>query len=122
MTTPRGQRIEDNCKTIWGGSTEYDLEFETDDYEYYVCLVRKDYGTSFGPPLLMTGICPSIEAAAREMDRMLLLMARAVKRGTPMTKDEELNIFGGRRGEYRNILSKFIDLREEKESKVKNPE
>ena len=63
----------------------------------------------------MTSLCPSKEAALAEIDRMLELWAKQAKRGTPMTKDEQLNIFGGRKGEHKIILNKFIDELERRE-------
>lgn len=106
--------IEANCKIIWGNNYEYDLDLETDDYEDYACVVRKDYETEFGDPLTMTSLCPSSEAAWAELDRMLEVWVRQVKRGTPMTKDESLQIFGGWKGKNSKILSEFIDLFEKK--------
>jgi hypothetical protein len=109
MSSTRGKRIEANCKIIWGAECAYDLELETDDWVNYACIVRQDFGLSFGPPLTMTGLCPSEEAAWNELDRMLKLWAEQVMRGTPMSKHEKLNIFGGRNGENKHVLSQFID-------------
>lgn len=114
MSSAQGQRIEANCKIIWGNHCEYDLDLETDDYVNYACTVKRDFGTSFGPPLTMTSLCPSSEAAWAELDRMLELWARQVTRGTPMTKDEKLEIFGGWKGKHSKILSDFIDVLEER--------
>lgn len=58
MSSAQAKRVEINCKIIWGDA-EYDLELETDDGVTYSYVVRKDFGTSFGPPLTMTGICNS---------------------------------------------------------------
>ncbi|KAH7109597.1 hypothetical protein B0J11DRAFT_586451 [Dendryphion nanum] len=118
MSSAQGQRIEQNCKIIWGNNCEYDLDIETEDHISYICSVKKDFGTSFGPPLMITDVCPSSEAAWKELDRMLNLWAEQVKRGTPMTKEENLEIFGGRRGEQKMILSKFIDILEKREVKI----
>jgi hypothetical protein len=109
MSSVQGQRIQANCKIIWGDDSEYDLDAESDDYINYTCFVRKDYGTSFGPPLTMTGLCYTREGAWAELDRRLKLWARQVQRGTPMTRDEHLEIFGGPRGKYRHILSICMD-------------
>jgi len=114
MSSARGQRIQANCKIIWG-NYEYDLEIETDDYVDYMCHVKKDFGDSFGSPLTMTSLCPSEEAAWVELDRMLELWAKQVKRRTPMTKDERLEIFGGYRGKHKKVLSGFIDVFEKRE-------
>ena len=59
MTFTQGQRIEANCKIIWGNDCEHDLDVETDDYVNYMCHVKKDFGDSFGPPLTMTPCCRS---------------------------------------------------------------
>jgi hypothetical protein len=45
---------------------------------------------------------------------MLELWAKQVKRGTPMTKDERLEVFGGPKGKHRKLLSKFMDEREKR--------
>jgi hypothetical protein len=115
MPSTRGERIERNCKIIWGSDCDYDLDAETDDWVNYACIVKKDFGSSIGSPLTMTGICPSEEAAWNELDRMLKLWAESVMRGTPMSKDEKLEIFGGRNGESRTLLSRFIDELERRE-------
>jgi hypothetical protein len=115
MSSTQGRRFEENCKIIWGNDSDYDLDLETDDWVNHVYIVKKDFGLSFGPPLTMTGLCPSSEAAWAELDRMLELWAKVVKRGTPMSKDETLSVFGGCKGESKVILSKFIDEFERKE-------
>jgi hypothetical protein len=94
-------RMEANCRTIWGNNCDYDFNVETDDYLHYMADVKKDFGLEFGPPLTMTALCPSSEAAWRELDRMLDLMATEVKRGMPMTKEEKLIAFGGPKGQHR---------------------
>ena len=109
MVSDQVKRIEANCKIIWGNECEYDLDIETDDYVNYTCHVKRDFGTSFGPPLTITSVCRSSEAAWAELDRMLKLWAKQVKRGTPMTRDERLEIFGGPKGEYKNLLSELLD-------------
>ena len=115
MSSAQGQRIEANCKIIWGNDCEYDLDIETDDYVNYMCHVKKDFGDSFGPPLTMTSLCRSSEAAWAELDRMLELWAKQVKRGTPMTKDEQLEVFGGPKGEHKKLISQVIDAFEKRE-------
>jgi hypothetical protein len=117
MVSARGQRIEANCKIIWGSDSDYDLEIETDDWEFYSCHVRKDFGDSYGAPLTMTSLCPSSEAAWNELDRMLALLAKQDVHGTPTTKNENLEIFGGRKGQFKNTLSRFIDEKELREGK-----
>ncbi|KAI8938683.1 hypothetical protein NX059_004550 [Plenodomus lindquistii] len=118
MSSARGQRLKANCKIIWGDDCEYDLDLETDDYIDYACIVKKDFGLSLGPPLTMTCLCPSEEAAWAELDRMLGLWAQQVQRGTPMTKNETLDIFGGRRGQYKQLLRSFIDELEKRAGNI----
>lgn len=73
MSSAQGQCIEANCKIIWGDDSEYDLNIETDDEINYACHVKKDFRDSFGPPLTMTSVCRSSEAAWAELDSMLAL-------------------------------------------------
>jgi hypothetical protein len=108
MSSARGQRIQTNCKIIWGDA-DYELDVETDDWVTYTCVVRKDLGLHFGPPLTMTGICNSEEQAWRELDRMLDVWARQVQSGQPMTKAQSLEIFGGPNGRNTFVLEKFLD-------------
>jgi hypothetical protein len=34
------QRIEANCKKIWGAEKDFEIDIETDDWEYYSGMVR----------------------------------------------------------------------------------
>ncbi|QRC92387.1 hypothetical protein JI435_402390 [Parastagonospora nodorum SN15] len=43
MSTEEGERIQANCKLIWE-DFDYDIEFKTDDYVHYKCIVRKNFG------------------------------------------------------------------------------
>ncbi|WEW56613.1 hypothetical protein PRK78_002061 [Emydomyces testavorans] len=115
MSSTQTQRITANCEIIWGNVCDYDFACDTDDYLHYSCSVKKDFGNFFGGPLMITCLCRSEEAAWAELDRMLEFRAKQVKRGTPMTKDERLEIFGGPRGKYKNLLSNFIEEWEERE-------
>lgn len=110
----QGRRITANCKIIWGNDCDYELDVETDDHIDYYCLVRKDYGDLFGPCLTMTGLCRSSDAAWNELDRMLGLWAMQVQRGTPMTRDENLEIFGGSRGQHKYLLNQIMDFEEKR--------
>ena len=80
MSFTQGQRIEANCKVIWGSDSEYELDVESDDTDTYQGFVRKDFGDSIGPPLTMTILCPSSKAAWTELDRMLSYWAKETKR------------------------------------------
>ena len=108
MAADQGQRIQANCKIIWGDA-DYDLDVETDDWVTYTCVVKKDHGLCFGPPLTMTGICNSEGQAWRELDRMLGVWARQVQGGQPMTRAQSLEIFGGPNGRNTFVLEKFLD-------------
>jgi hypothetical protein len=108
MSSTQGQRIQTNCKIIWGDA-DYDLDLETDDWVAFVCVVKKDLGSHFGPPLTMTGLCNSKEQAWKELDRMLDVWARQVQSGQSMTKAQSLEIFGGPNGRNRFVLEKFLD-------------
>lgn len=108
MTDAQGARIQANCKIIWGDG-DYDLDLETDDWVEYACVVKRDHGTSFGPPLTMTGLCNSEKQAWRELDRMLGVWARQIQSGQPMTKAQSVEIFGGPNGRNKLILEKFLD-------------
>jgi len=103
MSNDQGERIQANCRIIWGEG-DYDLDIYADDYEYYSCWVKRDFGLSFGPPLTGTGLCSSPEKAWNEFDRMLREWAQSVKNGKPMTKEEQLSIFSGPNGEHRALL------------------
>ncbi|OBT39665.1 hypothetical protein VE00_10680 [Pseudogymnoascus sp. WSF 3629] len=63
----QNERVQANCKIIWG-KADYDLDLETDDWVTYTYVVRKDFGSHFGPPLTMTGICNSETHAWEELE------------------------------------------------------
>merc|ERR1712098_197834 len=97
----RRERIQINCKIIWGDGN-YDLDLETDDWVAYG-VVKRDYGTSFGSPLTMTGLYNS-SGHWGELERMLDLWARQIRSGQPMTKAQSLEIFRGPNGRNKPIL------------------
>ena len=74
----QGQRIEANCKIVWGSYCDYDLEVDTDEYEHYWGWVRRDFGDSMGPLLLGTGPWRSEDATWDALDKMLGAEANAV--------------------------------------------
>lgn len=106
----RFQRIEANCKKIWGVDKVFDFDIETDDYEHYHYIVKEDRGLSFGPALTMTSSCNGPDGAEEELDRMLRIWARQVESGRPMTREESLEIFSGPNGNYRNVLEACLNL------------
>jgi hypothetical protein len=110
----RGKRIEGLCEIIWG-DCNYDLDLETDDWVTYTVAVRREFGTSFGPLLTMTGFCNSEDRAWNELERMLSLWAIQVQSGQPMTKARRLDIFSGPNGEHRNLLEQVEKYHPERE-------
>jgi hypothetical protein len=118
MASEYSQRIEKYCTIIWGVSENgFELDVETDDWETYFAMVRKDNGDSFGPPLTMTGACRSQDEAYKELERMLKTWASQEGSGAPMTREQGLGIFGGRRGEHRPILKLWMDKFEQKRAR-----
>jgi len=92
---------------LWGDHCDYDVDFETDDYEHYSGVVKEDFGTSFGNIRLATSSVRGMDGAWNELDRMLCLLVEQKESGLPMTKEKELKIFGGPRGEHRHVLKMF---------------
>ncbi|KAL3455661.1 hypothetical protein BJX64DRAFT_294839 [Aspergillus heterothallicus] len=100
---PRNERMHRNCEIIWG-KCNYELEIEADDWETWWALVRRDYGSSYGGPLTITGICSSEDGAWAELDRVLGVWAKQVQAGEPIRLDSSgkgLDIFGRRGGEHK---------------------
>lgn len=120
MSNLRGQRIQANCKIIWGSQNDYDIDIETDDYLNYACYVKADYGLSFGPFLTATSLCPSSEAAWARLDRMLEVWATQVQSSAQrqrLAKDESLEVCGGGdrgRGQQKNVVNTFMDALEKR--------
>ncbi|KAF1985736.1 hypothetical protein K402DRAFT_394348 [Aulographum hederae CBS 113979] len=50
----RAQRINENCDIIWGADSDYIIDAETDDYEWYLCFVKKVVGGYPGDILMMS--------------------------------------------------------------------
>ena len=76
----QARRIQDYCKAIWGdGSYDLDVDIEYDDHHGYI---RKDLGDSYGPMLLDSGRCYSIDDACDKLERMTAdeCKAREIKR------------------------------------------
>lgn len=57
------------CKAIWGDGC-YNLDFDTEDDDHYG-YIRKELEDSYGPTLLDSGRCGSIDEACNELERML---------------------------------------------------
>lgn len=76
----RGQRIQDYCKAIWGDGY-YDVEVDTEDDDHYG-YIRKEFDDFYGPMLLDSGRCGSIDEACEKLERLLAneCKAREVKR------------------------------------------
>ncbi len=97
MSADQGQRIQRNCRLLWGDGN-YELDIETDDWLTYYCYVRKDFGLHFGPLLTMTGACNSSENAWRELDRMLAAMAQQAKTRKQMTEAQKSEVLKDQTG------------------------
>ena len=80
MTSAEWQRIQTYCGVIWGKG-DYDIDVETDDWDTYYGVVKRDYGTEYGPPLTMTVMCKSTQQVWKELDRMLGAWARQTLTG-----------------------------------------
>ena len=93
MSNEQGRRIEANCRILWGPG-DYELDCETDDYEWYQAFVRKDFGYEFGLPLTMTMLVRSSERAWDELDRMLDISARQKQRKQEMAHNKEAQLGG----------------------------
>jgi alpha-glucuronidase len=117
-TETQCQRILVNCKKIWGADMDFDLETETDEYEYYSCHVRHDRGITYGPVLIMSTLCDGKDSAWNEVDRMLLVMAKSVDSGRAMTKDERLEAASGPNEEWRDILRTVMEKKDELDAKA----
>lgn len=74
----RYERVLASCKKIWGADKAFDFDLETDDYEYYIAVVKEDCGTSFGPPLMLASSTNGPERAWDALDARLSSMARQV--------------------------------------------
>lgn len=81
----------------------------------YWAVVKKDLGTSYGPPLTMTGVCGSENHAWSELDWMLRIWAEQIQSGQPMTDYQTLEIFSGPNGQNKLILRQFIAWINERE-------
>jgi hypothetical protein len=84
----RYERIEANCKIIWGDK-DYDFEVEGGDMfsqsdPGFQIFVREDRGTSWGHFLTATPLYRNQETCWSELDRVLKLDAEEVlkKRGS----------------------------------------
>ena len=107
MSSAQSQRIQAYCEIIWGRG-DYDIDIETDDWEKYSGVVKKDFGLEYGPPLTMTGLCNSSEQVWKELDRMLGAWATQRQTGQKMTKDQKLDIVGGPNGRNKAVLESFL--------------
>jgi len=65
----RGERIQAYCKILWG-DCYCDIEFEAEDDDHYA-FIRKDLGDSYGPLLLDSERCGSMDEASAKLERML---------------------------------------------------
>ncbi|WPH02474.1 Hypothetical protein R9X50_00533800 [Acrodontium crateriforme] len=103
MSSDQCKRLEGYCKTIWGEGDDYEFDVETDDYEYYQIFVGREQDGRLCP-LTATSVCCGEESAWRDLERMLQVWATQVETGKPMTKEQKLTIFGGPRGDLRDVI------------------
>ncbi|KAI1282510.1 hypothetical protein F5Y07DRAFT_241938 [Xylaria sp. FL0933] len=85
MSTDKAERVQANCRAIWGNGN-YDLECEGDHGNEFQCFVRQDYGLEFGSPLIMTMVMATTEQAWEELERMLSYMAEKARRKAESAK------------------------------------
>lgn len=104
MSNNRGDRLQAYSKIIWGDG-DYYFDQETDDFEYYICWVRR--GFISGKPLTGTVVCHGPDAAWRELERMLRLLTTCILSGQPITKKKRREIHGGPHGEYKKLLEEM---------------
>ena len=71
----QGKRMQANAKIICGNKTGYNIDLETNYWEWYMGYVKRDFGTPFRPPLAMVGPIEGKERAWAEMERMLAYSA-----------------------------------------------
>ncbi|KAL3474859.1 hypothetical protein BJX99DRAFT_259946 [Aspergillus californicus] len=82
------------CQIIWGPG-DYDIDLETDDWESFWGVIRREYENELDPyPLILTKICDSKEAAMEELDRLLHAWARQTESGKKQTTRETLEMLG----------------------------
>ena len=83
-----------NCKAIWGKG-DYDVDDETDDWEYYQGLVVEctDVGTDMKT---MTGLFRSSEQVWHALDQELSARVHQKSTRKPMRKDQTSNTSGGK--------------------------
>jgi hypothetical protein len=115
----RSRRVQKDCQTIRGAETELEIDTETDDYDYYCCVVKGDFEPHSGHQghLTTTALCYGQDQALNELDRMLCVWARQVESGQPMTNEGTLEIFPGPHEKHRNVLQEFIWVQEEAAAK-----
>jgi hypothetical protein len=75
--TARFERVQTNCKIIWGDK-DYVFEMEGDHDNNFQVLVREDCGTYFRDPLTCTPLYVGQETAWKELDRVLSLGAENI--------------------------------------------
>ena len=108
MSSEQGQRIQANCKVIWGDG-DYDFDIETNDWVNWQCIVKINFGDAYEPLLTMTQLYNSKERAYSELDKMLDVWARQGWRGLPMTKKQKLDLSCGTNSQSRDAVEQFLN-------------
>ncbi|KAI9644202.1 hypothetical protein NHQ30_007556 [Ciborinia camelliae] len=107
------ERIEANCKIIWG---DHDYAFDVDDEnDGWYCTIRRDYGDGFGKSLVVTGLFNTEKKAWIDLDRMLRKRAKQIQSGKPMAKDQIWETLGKPHTRDRDSSEDYMDGDEEEE-------
>lgn len=81
-TTSEG-RLQANCALIFGNQVDYyDIDIETEDWEYYHIFVKRDFGDKIGPPIYTVQGYGEKKVWAK-LERGLAELARLVELETP---------------------------------------
>ncbi|KAA8565169.1 hypothetical protein EYC84_010909 [Monilinia fructicola] len=108
MASNRGETLLANCRSVWSDG-DYELDVETDDYECWQGMVRKDYGNALGGLLTMTPLCDLEENAWAHLGMMWRAFAGQEQSGRALTKEQNLRIFGGSRRQGIWALESFVE-------------
>ncbi|KAF1810840.1 hypothetical protein P152DRAFT_515634 [Eremomyces bilateralis CBS 781.70] len=68
MTFGRRDRVYNNCQKVWGPG-KYNVNCQVPNRGRCCCVVHKDTGNGYGPPLAHTGWCNSEDQAWGQLDQ-----------------------------------------------------
>jgi hypothetical protein len=112
MPVSQHDQFIENCKKMWGDHCDFDIDYETYDHVHYYGYVKENLGDRYGQIRLATSSAMGTDGAWNEPNRMLRLLVEQNETGLPVTKEKELEIYGGPHGEHGEMLSKFMDQME----------